>query len=230
MRRSMYSCMTLFMVYLFGLLAQFQLGILTNTPPYIQIRMTLPYMRGVFLLRRGTQQVRCFGKLSHVNEADPRHPQMVDVSEKQATTRSATARGLVRLPEEVVKELRQYHSHKQGNDTDWLLSSKGPVISTAIVAGVQGAKQTPSLIPFCHSVNMTNCSVDIRFLEQSSDLEVLCTALAKDYTGVEMEALTGVSIASLTIYDMLKSLSKAICIHSIELTEKHGGKSGTYVK
>ncbi len=137
---------------------------------------------------------------------------MVDVSEKLPTHRTAVAEARVRFPPAVAAALRQ----------SGLRSPKGPVFDTAIVAGVMGAKRTHELIPFCHPLGMESCRVAI---EMEGDTAVIrCTVGVHHKTGVEMEALTGASIAALTIYDMCKALSHDIVLSDIRLIEKHGGK------
>ncbi|MGO9994791.1 MAG: cyclic pyranopterin monophosphate synthase MoaC [Steroidobacteraceae bacterium] len=140
-------------------------------------------------------------------------PTMVDVSEKLPTHRTAVAEARVRFPPAVAAALRE----------SGLRSPKGPVFDTAIVAGVMGAKRTHELIPFCHPLGMESCRVTI---EMEGDTAVIrCTVSVHHKTGVEMEALTGASIAALTIYDMCKALSHDIVLSDIRLIEKHGGKS-----
>jgi cyclic pyranopterin monophosphate synthase len=153
--------------------------------------------------------------LTHV-DAD-RHPTMVDVSGKTATQRTATAEARVRFPPAVAAALRD----------SGLRSPKGPVFDTAIVAGVMGAKRTHELIPFCHPLGLENCRITI---DLDGDAAVIqCTVSVYHKTGVEMEALTGASIAALTIYDMCKALSHDIVIGDLRLLAKDGGKS-TYVR
>ena len=145
-------------------------------------------------------------------DADQR-PTMVDVSGKTASNRSATAEARVIFPAAVAAALRD----------NGLRSPKGPVFDTAIVAGVLGAKRTHELIPFCHPLGIENCRIAI-------DLEgvtaiIRCTVTVHHKTGVEMEALTGASIAALTVYDMCKALSQEIVISEVRLLAKEGGKS-----
>jgi cyclic pyranopterin monophosphate synthase len=148
---------------------------------------------------------------SHL-DAD-QHPTMVDVSAKTAGLRTATAESRVRFPPDVAAALRS-----QG-----LRSPKGPVFDTAIIAGVMAAKRTHELIPFCHPLGLENCKIDIK-LDGDTAL-IRCTTRVTHKTGVEMEALTGASIAALTIYDMCKALSHEIVIQETRLISKHGGKS-----
>ena len=148
---------------------------------------------------------------SHL-DAD-RRPTMVDVSDKTATKRTAVAEARVHFPAAVAAALRE----------NGLRSSKGPIFDTAIVAGVMGAKRTHELIPFCHPLGIENCQITIGM---DGDAAVIrCTVSVHHKTGVEMEALTGASIAALTIYDMCKALSHDIVIGETRLISKSGGKS-----
>jgi cyclic pyranopterin phosphate synthase len=140
------------------------------------------------------------------------HPTMVDVSDKAATKRTATAEARVHFPAEVAAALR----------ANGLRSPKGPVFDTAIVAGVMGAKRTHELIPFCHPLGIENCKIAIDL--QGDTAMISCTVTVHHKTGVEMEALTGASIAALTVYDMCKALSHGIVIGDIRLLSKDGGK------
>jgi cyclic pyranopterin phosphate synthase len=138
---------------------------------------------------------------------------MVDVSDKSATRRTAVAEARVLFPPAVAAALRD-----RG-----LRSSKGPIFDTAIIAGVMGAKRTHELIPFCHPLGIENCRIEID-LEGDAAL-IRCTVGVHHKTGVEMEALTGASIAALTVYDMCKALSHDIVISDLRLIAKDGGKS-----
>jgi cyclic pyranopterin monophosphate synthase len=140
------------------------------------------------------------------------HPTMVDVSDKAASKRTATAEARVHFPAEVAAALR----------ANGLRSPKGPVFDTAIVAGVMGAKRTHELIPFCHPLGIENCKIAIDL--QGDTAMISCTVTVHHKTGVEMEALTGASIAALTVYDMCKALSHGIVIGDIRLLSKDGGK------
>ena len=137
---------------------------------------------------------------------------MVDVSEKTATDREAHARTIVSLPAEVVAVL----------DGDEIATKKGPVFSTAIIAGVMAAKKTHELIPFCHALGLENCKITIVVEDQRAIIDCHCKVHHK--TGVEMEALTGASVAALTIYDMCKAMSHDIVIGDTRLMSKTGGK------
>ncbi len=138
---------------------------------------------------------------------------MVDVGAKQVSHRTATARSIVSLPDEVL-------AHLAGNE---LLLKKGPVFQTAIIAGIMAAKKTGELIPLCHPLGMDNCHISISINEQQ-EVVIDCTASITAKTGVEMEALVGASIAALTVYDMCKALSHDIVIKETKLLSKTGGK------
>ncbi len=138
---------------------------------------------------------------------------MVGISAKLPSQRSAKAQALVGLPEVLIEEL----------DRGEIYSPKGPVLSTAIVAGTMAVKKTSDLIPFCHPLPIESCKITIR-KENKNTLRVECEVKTFSKTGVEMEALTGVSLTCLSIYDMCKSLSHRIHIHEIKLLEKSGGK------
>jgi cyclic pyranopterin monophosphate synthase len=149
---------------------------------------------------------------SHIKKNN--QPGMVDVSEKNITHRVAKASALLKLPDEIKTIV------KDGE----IESKKGPVLTTAIIAGTQAVKKTHELIPFCHPLSINGCDISIVF-NKDSDLVITCIVNIDGKTGVEMEALTGVSVASLTIYDMCKSISHGIVISDIRLLEKSGGKS-----
>ena len=138
---------------------------------------------------------------------------MVDVSAKAVTYRTATARAIVFLPNEVLTQL---------NEGD-LTTKKGSVFQTAIIAGIMAAKKTGDLIPLCHPLGMDNCKIDIG-INDEQEVIINCTASISAKTGIEMEALMGASVAALTIYDMCKALSHDIIIKEIKLIEKTGGK------
>jgi cyclic pyranopterin phosphate synthase len=149
-------------------------------------------------------------KLSHIDERN--RPTMVDVSDKTATRRTAHARTVMHLPAEVVAEL----------NGDEISTKKGPVFATAIIAGVMAAKRTHELIPFCHPLGLENCKIIIDV--SGSDAVIDCHCKVHHKTGVEMEALTGASVAALTVYDMCKALSHDIVIGETRLIAKTGGK------
>lgn len=150
--------------------------------------------------------------LSHID--DKNQPTMVDVSEKNVTTRTAHARATVRLPPEV---------HAVVRDGE-ITTAKGPVFQTAIIAGTMAAKNTPDLIPFCHLIGLESCRIEIE-LNDTGDVVIDCKTKVTSKTGVEMEALTGASVAALTVYDMCKALSHDIVVDNIHLISKTGGKS-----
>lgn len=150
--------------------------------------------------------------LSHINSDN--QPGMVDVGDKAVTLRTARAQALVVAPPAVLALLRDGELH----------SKKGPVFQTAIVAGIMAAKKTSELIPMCHPIGLDDCKIAIH-VNESNEIVVECTARVHHKTGVEMEALTGATVAALTIYDMCKSVSHGIEIRSVRLLEKTGGKS-----
>ncbi|MEO6851287.1 MAG: cyclic pyranopterin monophosphate synthase MoaC [Mucilaginibacter sp.] len=149
--------------------------------------------------------------LSHLNEHG--QPTMVDVGGKKISHRTATARSIVSLPAEVLEQLI---------DGD-IQTKKGSVFQIAIIAGIMAAKKTGELIPLCHPLGLDNCNITIR-LNEEQEVVIDCTASITAKTGVEMEALVGASIASLTVYDMCKALSHDIVIKETKLIEKTGGK------
>lgn len=142
---------------------------------------------------------------------------MVDVSEKQITEREAIAIGRIKVSKEC------FEAVKHGT------SKKGDVLGVARIAGIMGAKKTSELIPLCHVLNLTKVSVDFNLLEDTLEIEATCTVKVSGKTGVEMEAMTGVSVSLLTIYDMCKAIDKTMEIGSIYLAEKTGGKSGHFI-
>jgi len=156
-------------------------------------------------------------KLTHVDEKNK--PSMVDVSDKNISKRSATATATVIFPENI----KHFFKDKE------LVTKKGPVFHTAIIAGVMAAKKTHELIPFCHPLAIEKCNIDINTNSQGN-AEIICTVSLHHKTGVEMEALTGASIAALTIYDMCRALSHEIVITQTKLLHKSGGKSDFEIK
>ena len=150
-------------------------------------------------------------ELTHIDEQG--RANMVDVSEKAITKRTARARSIVSLPAEVMAQIT-------GGD---IQSKKGPVFQTAILAGIMAAKKTGDLIPLCHPLGMDNCNIYIS-VNDNNEVVIDCTATITAKTGVEMEALTGASVAALTIYDMCKAMSHDIVIKETKLMEKTGGK------
>jgi cyclic pyranopterin phosphate synthase len=150
-------------------------------------------------------------KLSHVDKNN--NPAMVDVSDKKVTKRIAMAQSVVQLTEDIVSELQ----NKELN------LKKGPVFQTAIIAGTMAAKNTSNLIPLCHPLGLESCKISISV--EGLYATIICECSITSKTGVEMEALTGASVAALTIYDMCKALSHDIVINETKLINKSGGKS-----
>ena len=149
---------------------------------------------------------------THINKDN--NPKMVDVSAKKTTKRTAIAKATLFLGKEILSHFTN----------DELITKKGPVFQTAIIAGIQGVKKTSELIPMCHPLLINGVDVDIKIAD-SETIEVFCKVTIEGKTGVEMEALTGVNITCLTIYDMCKSISQEIVIKEVRLLEKTGGKS-----
>ena len=143
---------------------------------------------------------------------------MVDVSEKPVTARQAVARGIITM------NAAAFAAVRDGT------AQKGDVLGVARIAGIMAAKRTSELIPLCHPLPLTKVRVDFELLPEQQAVEARCTVKTSGVTGVEMEALTGVSTALLTIYDMCKALDKGMEIESIHLDKKTGGKSGTYLR
>lgn len=141
-------------------------------------------------------------------------PQMVNIGHKDNSSRKATARAEMHLGEVVIAKF-------QNNE---LTTKKGPVFQTAIIAGIQAVKKTADLIPMCHPLLINGADITINIINDEQ-IEILCTVEVDGKTGVEMEALTGASVAALTIYDMCKSISKRMTINEVKLLEKTGGKS-----
>lgn len=151
-------------------------------------------------------------RLSHIDERGA--ARMVDVSAKDVTVRTARASGRVLVSPEVIELLR-------GEGVP-----KGDVLATARIAGIQGAKRTPDLIPLCHPIALHGVDVDVSVGDEA--VEIAATVRTADRTGVEMEALTAVSVAALTVVDMVKAVDKAATITGIQVDEKTGGRSGTW--
>ncbi|HHT70716.1 MAG TPA: cyclic pyranopterin monophosphate synthase MoaC [Firmicutes bacterium] len=155
-------------------------------------------------------------ELSHLNQQGEAY--MVDVGHKLATKRVAVARGLVKMNPETMK----------------LISSgrvpKGDVLASARIAGIMAAKNTPYLIPLCHPLNLGSVEVRLRLNGEQSRVEIEAQVSLSGQTGAEMEALTAVSVAALTIYDMCKAVDKDMVIDNIRLVHKSGGKSGSFVR
>ena len=155
-------------------------------------------------------------KFTHID--DEGRVRMVDVTAKKPTVRTAVAGGTIYMNPETF-DLIQQQKVKKGN-----------VLETARIAGVMAAKKTSELIPMCHPLNITHIQVDFSPDASESSMGVEATVRAVDQTGVEMEAITAVSVAALTIYDMCKSYDKEMTISKIQLLKKSGGKSGTYIR
>jgi cyclic pyranopterin phosphate synthase len=142
---------------------------------------------------------------------------MVDVSEKAITSRTAIAKGKIYVNKEIIEAVL--------NDK----VEKGDVLGVARIAGIMACKKTSDLIPMCHPLMINKCTIDFRVNEEKNYIEAICTAKIDGKTGVEMEALTGVNIALLTIYDMCKAIDKTMEISEIHLVKKTGGKSGEFI-
>jgi cyclic pyranopterin phosphate synthase len=154
--------------------------------------------------------------LTHLDEKD--RPKMVDVSLKEPTIRIALASGQIQMSQEAYDAII---SNK---------TKKGPVLQTAVVASIMGVKKTSELIPMCHPLLLSGINCDIEELPELPGFKLLVTAKLNGQTGVEMEALTGVSIGLLTIYDMVKAIDKSMVISKVQLESKVGGKSGEYIR
>lgn len=152
--------------------------------------------------------------LTHLDENDK--PKMVDVSDKDETTRVAIASGIIEVSQDAFDAVITNSA------------KKGPVLQTAVIAAIQGAKQTSNLIPMCHPLMLSSVKTDIEEIEELPGFKLTLRVKLKGQTGVEMEALTGVSLGLLTIYDMLKAIDKGMIIRDIQLEEKTGGKSGDF--
>ncbi|MEM6717293.1 MAG: cyclic pyranopterin monophosphate synthase MoaC [Cyanobacteria bacterium P01_D01_bin.6] len=161
-----------------------------------------------------TQPTNTSKPLTHLNEQGEAH--MVDVSPKVATVRAAIAEGRIQMSLATLEQI------EQGN------SPKGDVLGTARLAGIMAAKQTASLIPLCHPLPLSQVQVTIEAERSLPGYRIQALVKTKAETGVEMEALTAVSIAALTLYDMAKALEKSMSIQTIRLLQKTGGKSGDY--
>ena len=154
-------------------------------------------------------------KLTHVNSEGK--AEMVDVSSKDDSVRTATASGKVYISEEIYIKIKN-------NEIE-----KGDVLALAKFAGIQAAKKTSELIPLCHNIPISKVQVELKLNEKDSSVEITSFAKTVAKTGIEMEALTAVSIAALTVYDMCKAIDKSIKISGIRLFSKTGGKSGDYI-
>ena len=154
-------------------------------------------------------------ELTHIDESG--RPRMVDVSAKADTVRVAVAKGLVRM---------------QSSTFEAIIKGavpKGDVLTTAQLAGIMAAKKTPDLIPLCHPILIAEVKVEFQPDEKTSTIEITTTVRSTGKTGVEMEALTAVTVAALTIYDMCKAIDRVMSIEKVRLVRKSGGKSGTIV-
>lgn len=154
--------------------------------------------------------------LTHLDEK--KRPKMVDVGNKDETNRIAVASGIIKVSPKAFEAVI--------NQT----TKKGAVLHTAVIASIMGAKKTPELIPMCHPLMLTSIECKIDELPELPGFKLIVTCKLKGKTGVEMEALTGVSIGLLTIYDMLKAIDKGMEIKNIQLEEKSGGKSGDFTR
>ena len=156
------------------------------------------------------------GEFTHFNQHGDAI--MVDISKKTETAREAIAEGRISMNQECFDQL------KAGN------IGKGDVLGVARIAGIMGAKKTSELIPLCHLLSLTKAEIDFELEEETCSVRTICTVRTTGKTGVEMEALTGVQIALLTIYDMCKAVDKGMEMNGIHLCQKSGGKSGIYVR
>jgi len=152
--------------------------------------------------------------LTHLDENQ--RPKMVDVSDKEQTTRVAVASGTIEMSRDAYDAIV--------SET----TKKGPVLQTAVIAAIMGTKQTSTLIPMCHPLNLSGINCDIEELEDLPGFKLTVTAKLTGQTGVEMEALTGTSVGLLTIYDMVKAIDKGMIIRNVQLESKSGGKSGDF--
>jgi cyclic pyranopterin phosphate synthase len=153
-------------------------------------------------------------RLTHFDPAG--QARMVDVGDKAETARSATALGLVQLSPEAFRAVAE---GKIG---------KGDVLGVARLAGIMGAKKTPELIPLCHPLPLSSVAIEFELNEKERTVAIVATCKTTGRTGVEMEAMTAVAVAALTVYDMVKAVDKGVVIRDIRLVEKSGGKSGTF--
>ena len=156
------------------------------------------------------------GEFTHFNQHGDAI--MVDISKKAETAREAIAEGRISMNQECFDQL------KAGS------IGKGDVLGVARIAGIMGAKKTSELIPLCHLLSLTKAEIDFELEEETCSVHTICTVRTTGKTGVEMEALTGVQIALLTIYDMCKAVDKGMEMNGIHLCQKSGGKSGIYIR
>lgn len=155
-------------------------------------------------------------QLSHVDQQGKAN--MVDVSDKPQTIREAVAEGYLSVSAETMAQI-------QANNL-----AKGDVFSVARIAGIQAAKNCANLIPLCHPLMLSKIAVDFELEHDNLQVRVICRCKLKGSTGVEMEALTGVSVAALTLFDMCKAIDLTMTIHSIRVLQKHGGKNGNWTR
>ncbi len=153
-------------------------------------------------------------KLTHLDENQ--RPKMVDVSDKNQTTRIAVASGIIEMSQAAYSNVVSEQN------------KKGPVLQTAVIAAIMGVKQTSTLIPMCHPLNLSGINCDVEELPELPGFKLTVTTKLTGQTGVEMEALTGVSIGLLTIYDMVKAIDKGMIIRNVQLEAKSGGKNGDF--
>ena len=156
------------------------------------------------------------GEFTHFNQHGD--AVMVDISKKAETAREAIAEGRISMNQECFDQL------KAGS------IGKGDVLGVARIAGIMGAKKTSELIPLCHLLSLTKAEIDFELEDDTCSVRTICTVRTTGKTGVEMEALTGVQIALLTIYDMCKAVDKGMEMNGIHLCQKSGGKSGIYIR
>ena len=152
--------------------------------------------------------------LTHLDKND--RPKMVDVSSKENTTRVAIASGTITMSQQAFENVTQNQN------------KKGPVVQTAVIAAIMGAKKTPDLIPMCHPLLLSGINCDVEQLNELPGFKLIVTTKLAGQTGVEMEALTGVSVGLLTIYDMVKAIDKGMILSDIQLEHKSGGKTGDF--
>jgi cyclic pyranopterin phosphate synthase len=152
--------------------------------------------------------------LTHLDNNN--RPKMVDVSQKENSTRVAVASGIISMSEEAFNNVISNEN------------KKGPVIQTAVIAAIMGTKKTPELIPMCHPLLLSGINCDVEQLDELPGFKLTVTTKLSGQTGVEMEALTGVSIGLLTIYDMVKAIDKGMVISDVQLEHKSGGKTGDF--
>ena len=153
-------------------------------------------------------------ELTHIN--DEGRAKMVDVSEKRDTVREAIAVGSISMKRETLERIREGSI------------SKGDVLAVAQVGGIMGAKSTSQIIPMCHAIMISGCDISFKIDFENTKIEITATTKTVGKTGIEMEALTAVSVAALTIYDMCKAIDREMVINNIMLVRKSGGKSGIF--